>query len=204
MMEGLSTTTGEYLHNIYKKNPSEKSLHKMIDAVPSSLSYKYKEGQLPIQTAVCCGGDFISLPYITFLAIEGVKHNVGGANKRGGLLFEDPFHAERDNVLQMLADFQKKPNSEPYDSACFNVLKGLTESNLFFKKDVQDYDLLLLSCSTARQLRFEHLAQTNPEGLQLHRYDGRPIIHAMINARDTSESFQLFLSTALATGAPSR
>ena len=41
MMEGLSKTTGEYLHNLQKKKkkkPSEKILKKMIDAVPSSLS----------------------------------------------------------------------------------------------------------------------------------------------------------------------
>ena len=38
MMKGLSKTTGEYLHNLDVKKPSEKALKKMIDAVPSSLS----------------------------------------------------------------------------------------------------------------------------------------------------------------------
>ena len=37
-MEGLSKTTGEYLHNLHQKKPGEKISKKMIDAVSSSLS----------------------------------------------------------------------------------------------------------------------------------------------------------------------
>ena len=157
MMEGLSETTGLYLHNLDVKKPSKKTLKKMIDAVPLSISYKNRKGQLPIQNAVWLDG---SIPYIPLLATEGVRHNVGGAGKRGGLLVVDPFDM-RNNVLQMLASYA-------CDTICLNVLKGLKESNLFLKQDIQDYHLWGWSCHTKSQLRFDYLAEMDPEGLKQH------------------------------------
>jgi hypothetical protein len=201
MMEGLSETTGLYLHNLDVKKPNEKVLKKMIAAVPRSLSYKNEEGQLPVQKAVLNGVD--GVPYIPLLAIEGVRHNVGGAGKRGGLLVVDPTDSNThniQNVLQMLGNFRILSNPEPYDTACLNALKRLKESNLFLKQDIQDYHLLSLSCRTECQLRFVFLADMDPEGLKHHRFqeEGKPPIHVIINANNsTSESFQLFLITAL-------
>jgi hypothetical protein len=186
MMEGLSETTGLYLHNLDVKKPSKKTLKKMIDAVPLSISYKNRKGQLPIQNAVWLDG---SIPYIPLLATEGVRHNVGGAGKRGGLLVIDPFHM-RNNVLQLLASYA-------CDTICLNVLKGLKESNLFLKQDIQDYHLWGWSCHTKSQLRFDYLAEMDPEGLKQRRFEGKPPIHIMINVCDSTERFQLFLTTAL-------
>jgi hypothetical protein len=200
MMEGLSKTTGEYLHNLDVKKPSEKTLKKMIAAVPLSLSYKDGKGQLPIQSAVW---RTYGVPYIPLLAIEGVRHNVGGAGKRGGLLVVDPTLLNTrticNNVLQMLGLLQMVSNPEPYDTACLNTLKGLKESNLFLKQDIQDYHLLPLSCRTGCPLRFDYLAEMDPEGLKHHRFNGKPPIHVIINKPQdsTSVSFQLFLTTAL-------
>jgi hypothetical protein len=195
MMEGLSKTTGKYLHNLNNnKKPSKQALQKMIDAVPSSLCYKNEKGQLPVQRAVWGQS---SIPYIPLLAIEGVRHNVGGADKRGGLLVEDPFDDHRQNVLQLLGSMQVPSNPEPYDMACLNVIKELKESNLFLKQDIQDYDLLVLSCYTTSPLRFDYIAQMDPEGLKQHRYVGQPLIHAEIIGSDTTEYLQLFLATAL-------
>ena len=196
-MEGLSKTTGEYLHNLHEKKPSKQALKKMIDAVPSSLSYKNEKGQLPIQQAVW---KYYTVAYIPLLAIEGVRNNVGGGDKRGGLLslVEDPaFNSRRTcNVLQLLFNVRSNP-PEPYDTACLNVIKELKESNLFLKQDIQDYNLLTWSCRTVRKLRFDYLAKMDPEGLKQHRYKGGPLIHAMIKGFATTERFQVFLATAL-------
>ena len=148
-MEDLSKTTGEYLHKIEERKPSKQALKKMIDAVPSSLSYKNEKGHLPIQRAVWYES---SIAYIPLLAIEGVRHNVGGCDKRGGLLVEDPFSTDRHNVLQGLVNTS---TPEPDDIACLNVIKELKESNLFLKQDIQDYDLFTWSCHPASQLRFD-------------------------------------------------
>ena len=69
-MEDLSKTTGEYLHKLDEKKPSKQALKKMIDAEPSSLSYKNEKGQLPVQRALW---DKSSIAYIPLLAIEGVR-----------------------------------------------------------------------------------------------------------------------------------
>ncbi len=199
-MEDLSKTTGEYLHKIEERKPSKQALKKMIDAVPSSLSYKNEKGQLPIQQAVW---KYYTVAYIPLLAIEGVRNNVGGGDKRGGLLslVEDPtFNSRRTcNVLQLLFNVRSNP-PEPYDTACLNVIKELKESNLFLEQDIQDCKLFTWSCRTTWQLRFDYLAEMDPEGLKHHRFqeEGKPPIHVIINANNsTSESFQLFLTTAL-------
>ena len=196
MMEGLSKTTGEYLHNLHTKKPSGETLEMMIDAVPSSLSHENGKGQLPVQKAVWSAD---SIPYIPLLAFEGVRHNVGGTGKRGGLLVGHSVDNKRTNVLELLANLQRKSNSEPYvyDTLCLNVLKGLKESNLFLKQDIQDYNLLTSSCRTPCQLRFDYLAEMDPEGLKKRRKNGRTRIHTIINSSDSSENFQLFLTTAL-------
>ena len=192
-MEGLSKTTGEYLHNLHEKKPSKQALKKMIELVPSSLSYKNEKGQLPIQRAVRR-----SVAYIPLLAIEGVRYNVGGAGKRGGLLVEDLFcDNARRNVLQLLASIHAHSNPEPFDTTCLNVIKELKESNLFLKQDIQDYHLLAESCYTTNQFRFDYLAKMDPEGLKQRQYNSKPLIHTMIEWYPTTEKFQLFLATAL-------
>ena len=69
-MEDLSKTTGEYLHSLPEMKPSKQALKKMIDAVPSSLSYKNEKGQLPVQRALWLRS---SIAYIPLLAIAGVR-----------------------------------------------------------------------------------------------------------------------------------
>jgi len=177
--------------------PSEKTLKKMIDAVPSSLSYDNGTGQLPVQSAAWFGD---SAPYIPLLATKGVRHNVGGTGKRGGLLVGHPFDNTRINVLELLATCSThggKSNSEPYvydDTLWRNVLKTLKESNLSLKQDIQYYALLVWSCHTTCQLRFDYRAEMDQEGLK--RQQGKPLIHIIINSR-SSEVFQQFLTTAL-------
>ena len=92
-----TSSTGEYLHNLHEKKPRKQALKKMIDAVPSSLSYKNEKGQLPIQKAAWT---YSTIAYIPLLAIESVRHNVGRGDKRGGLLVKKDGRSS--NVLQLL------------------------------------------------------------------------------------------------------
>jgi hypothetical protein len=138
----------------------------MIDAVPSSLSYKNGKGQLPVQSALRFES---SIPCIPLLATEGVRHNVGGAGKRGGLLVVDPANNKRRNGLELIAIMHFPSNPEPFDTVCLNALKRLKEFNLFLKRDIQDYNLLALSCRTTWQLRFDYLAEMDPEALKQRR-----------------------------------
>ena len=52
-MKQVSDRTGKYLHNLWKldKKPDEDTLLKIIDDVPSSLSYEDEDGWLPIVSA---------------------------------------------------------------------------------------------------------------------------------------------------------
>ena len=89
-MKHVSDRTGEYLHNLDElgdKKPDEDTLLKIIDNVPSSLSYQDEDGDIPIISAVVSKE---SVQYIPLLAKGGVKHNVGGDDARGGLLLGDP------------------------------------------------------------------------------------------------------------------
>jgi hypothetical protein len=81
-MKQVSDHTGKYLHNLGDINPDEDTLLKIIDNVPSSLSYQDEDGWLPIYTA---SQSKESLQCVPLLAKEGVKHNVGGDDARGGL-----------------------------------------------------------------------------------------------------------------------
>ena len=82
-MNQVSNHTGEYMHNLHEHQPDEDTLQKIIDNVPASLSYEDKYGEIPIISAVQYTA---SVHYVPLLAKEGVKHNVGGDDARGGLL----------------------------------------------------------------------------------------------------------------------
>ena len=58
----------------------------VVTATPASLAYCDDDGYLPIQVASLKRN---SIPFVPYLAQEGVKHQVGGEGMRGGLLVED-------------------------------------------------------------------------------------------------------------------
>ena len=99
--EDISDHTGKFLHTLPKKKPDEDTLQKMISASPSSLNYKNEENQLPIQSATSHGD---SVRYVPLLAKEGVEHNVGGKDGRGGLLVVDPRMGV--NTLQLIVSMR--------------------------------------------------------------------------------------------------
>ena len=79
----IANRTGQLLHNLKKGKPEEETLKKLINQFPSSLEYKNDDGRFPIQSALWTNA---GLRYIPLLAEQGVKYNVGGYDKRGGLL----------------------------------------------------------------------------------------------------------------------
>ena len=99
----LTVHTGEYLHDLDSKKPDKETLQKMIAVVPLALSHTNKHGQLPIQSAAWSHS---SVGYIPLLAKEGITHQVGGHDNRGGLLVGDPRDNVRMNVLQLLANMK--------------------------------------------------------------------------------------------------
>jgi hypothetical protein len=196
-MKHVSDRTGKYLHNLCKlgdKNPDEDTLQKIIDNVPSSLSYEDADGWLPIFSAVRSKD---SIQYLPLLAKEGVKHNVGGDDARGGLLGNDARGGliGDDNVLYRLAFVNG--DIENAELLYLDVMKQLRKSNLLLREDIQDHDLFYWACQPLAPPRFEFLAGWCPEGLKTYRYRGLPIIHAIIEYCSCSFSLSTFLMAAL-------
>jgi hypothetical protein len=187
-MKQVSDRTGEYLHILHKlvgdKKPDEGTLKKIIDNVPSSLFYKNRFNRLPIFSA---SESNEGVHYVPLLAKEGVKHNVGGDDSRGGLLGDH-------NVLQQVACFGDI--SETADQLYLDVMKKLRESKLLLREDIQDHDLLFHACRPAAPMRFQYLIDWCPEGLKTYQYRGLPLIHARIKY-GSIEEFSMFFKTAL-------
>jgi hypothetical protein len=187
-MKQVSNHTGEYLHNLVDfghENPGEDTLVKMIDNVPSCLSLEDVNGWLPIYSAAMSKE---SVHYVPLFAKEGIKHNVGGDDARGGLLLGN------DNVLAELA---RGSNDISDDPLYLDVMKKLRESKLLLREDIQDHDLLYCACGLETPMRFEFLAGWCPEGLKTHQHAGLPVIHATIEFDVSIEYFSTFLKTAL-------
>ena len=139
-MKQVSDRTGKYLHNVWNlgdKKPDEDTLQKMIDNVPSSLSYQNEDGEIPMFSVLSEG----SVQYLPLLAKEGVKHNVGGDDARGGLLLG---LLGDYNVLNILACIGDSTLTD--DPVYLDVMKQLRKSKLLLREDIHDYDLLYLAC----------------------------------------------------------
>jgi hypothetical protein len=183
-MNQVSDHTGEYLHNLHKHQPDEDTLQKIIDNLPSSLSYMSEDDRLPIHSAVVSEE---SLQYVPLLAKEGVKHKVGGDDARGGLLVDE------DNLLELLPCMGE---SETADPLYLNVMKKLRESKLLLREDIQDNDLLYYAFNVTSSMRSDYLAGWCPEGLKIHQFRGLPLIHAIIKFSSINR-FLAFLKAAL-------
>jgi hypothetical protein len=184
-MKQVSDHTGEYLHNLHEHQPDEDTLQKIINNVPSSLSYEDEDDWLPIYSAVKSKE---SVHYVPLLAKEGVKHNVGGDDARGGLLLGDH------NVLTALTFEGGHIDADPL---YLDVMKKLRESKLLLREDIRDHDLLHWACRPDSSMRFEFLADWCPEGLKTHQFRGLPLIHATIQYRHLIKWFSSFFKIAL-------
>jgi hypothetical protein len=181
-MKQVSDHTGEYLCNLHEHQPDIDTLQKIVDNVSSSLSYKDEIGCLPICKAVMYEE---SVHYVPLLAKEGVKHNVGGDDARGGLL---GYH-----VLKSLVYYDCHIYADPL---YLDVMKKLRESKLLLREDIQDHGLLFYACHPETLMKFEYFIDWCPEGLMRHQCNGLPLIHGIIE-HCPIKCFSMFLKTAL-------
>ena len=188
-MQDVSDHTGKFLHKeLDEKELDDETLKKMITAVPSSLSYEDEDGRLPIHSAVW---NSKSEQYVTLLAREGLKYNVGGDDKRGGLLSQD---TDGLNTLHLLAN--RSYSDEMGDESCLRVLIELRELKLLRKQDINDHNLLFHACHPSSQLRFNYFLNWDPDELKMHHMNGNHLIHDICHYRDI-DSFKVFLKAAI-------
>ena len=194
-MQEVSNHTGKFLHKLDEKKPDNETLKQMITSVPSSLSYRNEDGQLPIQSAVWEDG---SVRYVPLLAREGLKYNVGGDDERGGLLSDGV------NILQHLAlmpgiDDTNRLSLDTTDKSYLQAIIDLRELKLLCKQDVKDHNLLYLACQPYRQLRFDYFLDWDPDLLKMHRFKEDPIIHGICRHPhiEIIDCFKVFLKAAL-------
>ena len=193
MMNGFTQATGKALHRLKTSKPSEGTVKQMVEGIPSSLSYKDDEDQdFPVQSAMW---NTHSIKYLPILAKEGIKHNVGGIDKRGGLLVADPRDDHKRNTLQLLVHVADASNVIPCDTAYLNVMKELRNAGLLVKTDVKK--LLYPACHPATKMRFEYLAEWDPDSLIAMTPQGLPHIHSIINIDQCLQSFTMYLRTSL-------
>ena len=192
----IANRTGKILHNLHEHKPEKETLKKLIHDFPSSLEYKNDKGQLPIQSAVWTDG--VSVGYVPLLAEQGIKYNVGGDDKRGGLLLEDPTSDDNMNVLQLLVYLKDARNPITTDTAHLNTMKDLRDMNFLVKNDIKDHDLIVWACGSKKKLRFQYLADWSQDGLKTHTYKCFPIFHWIIKHRSITDGyFPTFLKTSL-------
>jgi hypothetical protein len=194
MMNGFTQATGKALHRLKKSKPNEDTVKQMVEGIPYSLTYKRAANQrFPIQSAVW---DTDSIKYLPILAKEGIKHNVGGIDKRGGLLAVVPSGNDHNywNTLQLLASAPDPSNVIPFDTACLNAMKELRKAGLLVKTDIKY--LLCLACHPAARMRFEYLAEWDSDSLMARTHKGLPYAHHIIKYESLA-SFTMYLRASL-------
>eukprot|EP00979_Chaetoceros_neogracilis_P006459 scaffold1312_cov181-Chaetoceros_neogracile.AAC.1 len=197
MMFGCTQATGKALHRLKTSKPSEDTVKQMVEGIPSSLSYKCAVNQrFPVQSTMWNSN---SIKYLPILAKEGIKHNVGGIDKRGGLLVTDPSvsHEDNWNTLQLLVSIGDVSDVIPFDTIYLNAMKVLRKASLLVKTDIKEQDLLYPACHTAVKMRFEYLAEWESDSLMTGTRKSLPYIHCIINKDQYLASFTMYLRTSL-------
>ncbi|GFH58461.1 hypothetical protein CTEN210_14937 [Chaetoceros tenuissimus] len=172
---------GESICVLKDHKPSLEAVEKVANKFPSTLTYRNDRGRIPIQHAVIsCNG----YEYVPVLAEEGMKHEVGGEDARGGLLMVDPYKNWGLNTMQLLAsvrsyDGEDDDDRRHSDVKRLNLLKELREMDLLLKRDIQEQHLLACSCWKLSQMRFEYLADWDKDALIETRIGNEEMIHVM-------------------------
>ncbi|GFH61983.1 hypothetical protein CTEN210_18459 [Chaetoceros tenuissimus] len=157
----IKKALGRSMHRLgwRKHKPSIEAVEKVANKFPSTLSFPNGSGSIPIQSAATtCDG----YEYVPILAKEGVKHKVGGEDARGGLLMLVPYENLGWNTLQW---FVNVSDDDEFDTKKVHVLKELRKLDLLVKVDIQEQKLFLYCCSNMNKLRFEYLANWDPDAL---------------------------------------
>lgn len=112
---------------------------------------------------------------------------------RGGLLVTDPSTIENDiNTLQLIVN--TVISSDPVN---LDVLKELRKDYFLLKEDIKDHHRLYWSCHPQAKMRFEYLAEWDPDNLMSGTYKSLPLGHAIVKQEDGLNEFTMYLQTAL-------
>ncbi|GFH49934.1 hypothetical protein CTEN210_06410 [Chaetoceros tenuissimus] len=163
----IENALGKSMHILCVHKPAITAVQKVAKKFPSTLSYVQEDdGRIPIQTAAASVG----FQYIPILAREGIKHNLGDEEGRGGLLVTDPTQNLGWNALQFFANVgglkdATRVEYEKLDAMRVKVMKELQQSCLLFKKDIKEHCLLRFACNKAATQRFDFLVEWDPDAL---------------------------------------
>lgn len=189
--ESISKVVADALFNLKVSQPEVEDVRKLVEVFPDSLKCKNNKDHLPIeQLTLNPKHDKRGAKYITTLALEGLKHNVGGDNMRGGLLCGGLLSvACRRNTLQRLS----KAGSD--DLYLLETLKNLRHHNLLLKEDIVDSKLLSFSCVGKCSLeRFKYFLEWDPEALLKTTSENgeKPFMHLMILCAERKSNTKCF------------
>ncbi|GFH56809.1 hypothetical protein CTEN210_13285 [Chaetoceros tenuissimus] len=187
------------LFNLKVSQPKIEHVKKLVEAFPEALKRKDNDNRLPIEQLTFYAKEEkgSGTKYISTLALEGLKHNVGGENMRGGLLCV----SYGGNTLQRLS---KYCYSELEDY--LQALKDLRRHKLLLKKDIVELNLLYHSCIGEFSLdRFQFYIGFEKEALIKTTVNGIPLMHAVIKhkqkkndgTQSNKESFKRYLKYSL-------
>ncbi|GFH43956.1 hypothetical protein CTEN210_00430 [Chaetoceros tenuissimus] len=177
---------GESMHRLHEHKPSIEAVEKVVKKFPSTLSYGNKEfnDRLPIHTAVgCFDTDYEATEYVPVLIKEGLKHQVGGEETRGGLLMEDPYDPDDNwNTLQGLC---YHTNHDSDSASRLAAVKELRKMGLLVKKDIVEHDLLYKSLDNGGCDVFDYLVEWDPDALIHPRLGNQePLLHSVVYSED--------------------
>ena len=193
--EKLVEIFGQSLHKLENFRPPERTVEKVVQKFPLSLSILNEKGQLPIQSNVWA---YSSVKYTPILAREGAKHDVGGKDSRGGLLNPDPSWQTGSMITLQILVSNIAPNTLSTSDGFLNTMKQLKNDGLFRKKDVFEHDLILYTSRKKSILRFEYILKLDPQCLLNFTMNGKPYMHAAISYWCDINDFKAILQVTLA------
>jgi len=170
--KAISDATGSALHRLKESKPSIDVVKQLVEIIPDALSCDNVEDQLPIQSAVWHPD---AVKYIPVLAKEGIKYEISGRGMWGGLLAVDPTDKDFWNPLQLIVNICDKEDPISYDTAHLEVMKELRKYNLLLQLDIKKQILFYWSCFPYQTMRFEYLAEWDPDNLMTGTYEGLPL-----------------------------
>lgn len=194
------------LFNLKQSQPAVEDVKKLVKAFPGALKRKdSRNGDLiTIQTLLTYyrmeNGKYeyemglYGTQYISALALEGMKDNVGGVNMRGGLLddvYKDILIQNSEiNMLQCLALYN-------YGGKSLNALKDLRRDELLMKQDIVGQSLLFCSSFAQSEEKIEYMMSWDPDALCNTRVSGSPLLHAIVNSIATNDHKQIAFTRCL-------
>ncbi|GFH46358.1 hypothetical protein CTEN210_02832 [Chaetoceros tenuissimus] len=191
--EKLVETFGKSLHRLSQFKPEECTVKKVVKKFPDSLKVENKKKRLPIQSCVV---DFRRAEkYIPMLAREGVKHDVGYEEGRGGLLVREP--SSRSQTLQLLVRGYKAAETKDDDENIVKVLQVLHNDGLLKKEDLAGWGLIRFCTWKWSQKRFKYLLSLDPHILEDYEAFEDTLMHLVLSPYVKIEHIKALWTTTM-------